>query len=104
MSTYWGFHCKSCDDHSYTWMNHGEDELRAIAAVAPQLADLQRAYTGSYLELGWLGGYEWPLPPQWVVDHVGHEIELFNEYGHVEPISPSEPCPTESVGCTRKAR
>lgn len=104
MSHYWGYHCKTCPDpspeqeadeyavtnRSHTWANHGEDSLRALALCAPELKALVDKVSGSacvgWLEFKWLGAYELPEPPEWIIEHAGHDIELMDEYGYTEPL------------------
>lgn len=97
MSTYWGFHCKTClqDDvergeydytgaYSETWANHGEDALRTVAKLTPHLAVIRETDTGGWIQVEMLGYGSAPI--SWVMEHAGHDIELHNEYGKVEPL------------------
>lgn len=97
MSTYWGFHCKTCpqtemeheDDfrsaYSEHWMNHGEHVLRAIARLTPHFVAIQEGDDTGYIEMSVMAyGY---APISWVIEHAGHDIELHNEYGKTEPIN-----------------
>jgi hypothetical protein len=105
MSTYWGYHCKTCPQFpdgdivpedaivslSPTWDNHGDDRLRALAQCLPEIKALHDKLTATvhaagWLEFKWLGCYEYPDPITWLLAHVGHDIELHNEYGEAEPI------------------
>jgi hypothetical protein len=76
MSIYWGYHCKTCDVASETWLNHGDDCLRVLARYAPMLRQLEDESTCDI----WIqvGGYSEPL--LWLREHAGHNLELINEY------------------------
>jgi hypothetical protein len=104
MSTYYGYHCKTCppvpDDTPYVedritadspyWDNHGDDRLRALAQCAPELKALldkvEQSDCSGWLELHWLGCYDSPDPMMWLMAHYGHDIELMDEYGRASPI------------------
>lgn len=85
MSEYWGFRCLDCgeDADSYRWLNHGEESLAKALQAAPLLKDLL-AIAESEIEIQWLGAnHEWPNPPYWVIEHVGHDVVLRSEYGNM---------------------
>lgn len=98
MSTHWGYHCKTCppvdrsthvpdtdcmDADSNAWLNHGDEILRRIAALTPHFRAIREG-EGGWVEVNVLGAGPWPI--EWLLAHEGHDIELMNEYGDVEPI------------------
>lgn len=102
MSTYWGFHCKTCpqdrepcneDDQSTPYsdhrMNHGQGALRNIANFARHFKAIGLGDSTGYIEMRVMAYGSGPI--YWVIEHEGHDIELHNEYGKVEPIMTPAP-------------
>lgn len=90
MSSYWGYRCKRDGDCSPTWFNHGEDQLSLLVQLLPHLRAIQ-ASDCWIVSLDFYGAYDDPRPLEWLATHDGHEIELWNEYGHTAPLVLPEP-------------
>ena len=92
MSTYWGLHCKPCDSHTGTGKNHGEVVLSDFARMSLLLRQLRRMDSQGYLEIEILGGFDGDDEISlidWLIEHAGHTMELYNEYGHSVPLENS---------------
>lgn len=84
MSTYWGYRCKTDGSESEHWMNHGDRTLRDIAKLASHFKAIREGDTTGYIEVAVVAyGFE---PIDWVVEHLGHDVELLNEYGKSESL------------------
>lgn len=89
MSTHWGFTCKTCEEYSSTWINHGEEMLREFFKIAPKLNKIL-SETDLDIEFN-IMGFGWNKDfvsdaLQFLAFHKGHQISLRNEYGDVEPL------------------
>lgn len=97
MSTYWGLHCKPCDSHTGAGKNHGEVVLSDFARMSLLLRQLWKMDSQGYLELDILGHFEMETGYDgtfigWLIEHAGHTMELYNEYGEYEPLRPERIC------------
>lgn len=59
MSTYWGYHCATCDVSSAQIFNHGNDMLEALIGLYPLIRALremaQSTDADGWLEVGLMG-------------------------------------------------
>ncbi len=78
MSTYWGYHCRTCHDSSDHWVNHGDAQLAALWDLRHCVATLH-GNAGGTVEVELLG--HGAAPAAWVVAHWQHDVVLENEYG-----------------------
>ena len=84
MSTYYGYHCKTDNETSDCWMNHGEQVLSDLARLAPLFRAINEGDSLGYIEIRVMG-HGWD-PIIWLEKHAQHDIELHNEYGETEPL------------------
>lgn len=81
MSTEWGYFCKTCQEESETWFNHGSDILEQYIQARNLTKDLY------YIDIA-------PTGNKWAVSemdtfldaHEGHEICAISEYGKMNTI------------------
>ncbi len=82
MSNYWDLHCKTCDAHSETDINHGDRQLRGIVKIFPHIKKaLEIDEDEEYIRIGIAGGYSTEL---------FSFLQAHDEYGRFEPIEASE--------------
>lgn len=87
MSTYWSLHCKQCDLVSIDdGINHGQHILRSIHALREPIVAIYTQDKSDYLSIEVMGHYNASDIWAFLVEHQGHEMDLKNEYGGIEPI------------------
>ena len=87
MSTYWDFHCKTCDRQTidFDGLNHGQHILRSIWRLREHINAIYEQDKSGYLEVHIMAygvGDLWSF----LSEHKDHEVELLDEYGGTEPI------------------
>lgn len=80
MSTYWGYHCKTCDKNSDHWFNHGERQLEEFF-IAKTIID---KHNFKWIELNTLSGRNAGDMHEFLDNHRGHDICLHSEYGDIK--------------------
>jgi hypothetical protein len=78
MSTYWGYHCRTCHVSSASWINHGDDQLATLWELRHCVTTLHNA-AGGMIEVEIIGFGT--APAWWVQTHWQHDVVLENEYG-----------------------
>ena len=89
MSACWGLRCKTCSaDTGCGESGNATTILRDIALMSSELISIQQKDTMGYVELSLMGGSHCfnVSPFAFVSQHIGHELELYNDYGETEPI------------------
>ncbi len=96
MSCNWGLHCKGCHSHTGIGINHGEQTLSDFVRMAPLIRQLYRMDSTWHLDISVLGGF-WideevsgghTTLIGWLMQHCGHVMELYSEYGEYTPLWP----------------
>ena len=84
MSTYWGLHCKTCNESTDYFANHGEAGIRQYARLR-RLIDGGVDFDMLNIEID---GYGWMIGEldEFWRKHAGHDIVLANEYGEWEAL------------------
>jgi hypothetical protein len=83
VSTYWGYYCRTCDEASEHWLNHGDDVLAEFYNVWQVVKDIGTGLVGLRTDSGWADD----AMSVFLEEHVGHNIALHNEYGDVKDLS-----------------
>jgi glutamate mutase epsilon subunit len=92
MSTMIGYRCKGCGASASHLYNRGQDKLRAIIKVWPQVSDLMRVL--SELPALHQGVVEITVGEanisgdivEFLIEHYGHDVCLLDEYGYEEKL------------------
>jgi hypothetical protein len=82
MSTNWGYRCKSCDEESAYWFNHGQDALNEIVENWSHIVALEKS---RWVEVDILRGRTAEII-NFLDEHAGHDLILASEYGDTEPL------------------
>lgn len=93
MSTYWGLRCLTCQKETGTALNHGEQILKDLVSMIPEIVTIRRKDTQGYVEISLLGGFDGNDDVElfdWLCEHAGHEFAVYNEYGVVQPLAKEE--------------
>jgi hypothetical protein len=86
MSTHWGYRCETCDEDSPTWLNHGDNALRDIAANWSAIKAVSQI---PCVKVEVIGDYDHPHVLDFIEAHEGHAIVLRNEYGDIQELPAS---------------
>lgn len=97
MSTYYGYHCRTCKQSSDYWLNHGDAALQEALDAWPTIIkpaiDLGRKSGWIEVDISILGTttYVYDDTPIGFLDcHDGHTVVLEDEYGQQsDPVPPS---------------
>jgi hypothetical protein len=84
VSKSWGYQCRTCDERSGSIYNHGQNILRGLAKAAPHIKAAFEADDSGYLEISALSDNGNAI--FFLREHGGHDLELFSEYGDIEPL------------------
>jgi hypothetical protein len=90
MSTSYGLHCKPCDSFSGDGMQYyAYRALSDLARISPLIKQIREKDRQGYIDmtfLGWQDRYDGSPLFDWLHEHAGHKMEIYDEYGRVEPL------------------
>lgn len=79
MSTYWGYHCRTCNDSTENAYNHGDDLLANLHASRYLIQKVKEI--DKWLEVRILADHYGIL--DFLMEHKDHDMAIKNEYGQV---------------------
>ncbi len=85
MSTYWGYYCKTCEENSDHWLNHGEKCMEEFFIAR----DIFKKLNFTWVELQASSYWATSDMHEFLDKHDGHEICLHSEYGETKEFEKS---------------
>lgn len=86
MSTYWGYYCKTCEENSEHWFNHGEKQLEEFFIAR----GIINKYDFAFVKIYTLGNWATGDIHEFLDRHEGHDICLHSEYGQIKDFAVNE--------------